>query len=393
MRLNRETLYLSLWVLTPLVSDLGSKTPFPNQIYVLYELLEVFLCALFFRNFMTVVRVQVKWLCVLLLYAVTFIAVSYYGVDFATSVEYGVFYLPMIVTLEFFVAFSVGYLFEEQITFRFLVGAAFVQMAYTFLGIQLWPYAQRYITGLSLPMAIPLFIYSGRGLWALVCLMVLFLSLKKTIVAVGILSIGLAYLLKGYAQPGVSFFSRYIKRRRFITAMLTVPVILLTIGVIFVRYAPQLSGTLARFSEPEDTARSSIALYSILLLAEHFPRGIGWFGFLSQSIGVISYDATDARGDVHLGANLHSTYMTWALEGGLPIVLIMVYLFWKLIRVTWFFLRNDPTRVLGVTLLIWLLVGMVYGTFNQWHSSGTLWALFGFAFGCSERYKARQHLA
>lgn len=390
MPLNRQSFYLLLWVLTPLLTVLASKTTYPNQIYVCYELLEVGLCALFFRQFVTLVRSQLKWLTVLLLYAVVFIIVSYYGVDFPTSVEYGVFYLPLIVVLEFFAAYSVGYLFDERRTFKYLMGAALALMAYTLLQIQLSPDADRFVSSLSLPMSIPVFIYSGQALLAFVCMIVLLLSLKKTIVVTGGVSLAIAYVLKPYVQPGRSLGKTSVTRTRLLATLLTSLLLLVASGVILAGYSAYLSGTIARFSEEEDVSRSSIALYSVVLLAQHFPQGIGWFGFLSQSIGVISYDVIDARGDLHSGANLHSSYMTWALEGGAPIVLIILYLFWKLFGVIRSFFRTKSTRVLGATLLIWLLSGMIYGAFQQWHSSGTFWGLFGFAFGCYERYRAQR---
>lgn len=383
---NRRSGYLLLWVLTPLINALGEKTPYPNQIYVCLELLQVGLAALFFGNFVTMMRAQANWLVWLLAYGVVFVVVSYYGVDFATSVLYGVQYLPLIVTLEFFLAFTIGYQYNEAVTFRYMRGMALVLLAYTLLEIVLSPDQIRFVSTLNIPMAIPLFVFAGSNLLAGLCMLVLLLSLKKTVVVVGGFSLMAAILLKRYVRPKGAGRKR-AGRVALISTIVTTVVALVGAIVILTVFSSYISATFDRFSEPEDVARSSIALYSYILLAEHFPWGIGWMGFLSQSIGVIAYDTTDARGDVHSGANLHNSYMTWALEGGVPIMLMVVVLFFSIFRVCWRFARRPETRMLSATLVIWLISGMVFGAFQQWHSSGTCWQLFGFAFGCQQRYR------
>lgn len=386
--LSKASVYLLLWVLTPLVTALGAKTSFPNQIYVGFELLQVCLCALFFRSFFRVVSAAAKWLAVVLLYAVVFIVVSYYGVDFSTSVEYGVLYLPAIVLLEFFLAFSVGYLYPYETTFRYMMKMALVLVAYTLVEIVLSPDQSRFVSTLNVPMAIPLFVFSGSNLTALLCMLVLLLSLKKTIVVVGGMSLVGSYFLRRYVREADRPRRERMSRRALISAVVGGLTALAAAGVILVYFSSYISGTFDRFSEEEDVSRASIALYSYILLAQNFPQGIGWFGFLYLSADVIPYTSTTARGDVLGGANLHSTYMTWALEGGAPILAIVLFLFISLWRAVWSFLRRHATRQLGATLLIWLLGGMILGAFQQWHSSGTFWELFGFAFGCYARYRA-----
>lgn len=389
MKIRRESPSLLLWVITPLVSLLGGLTQYPNQIYTGYEILEVCVAAILIKQFVLIVRLQLKWIALLLLYSVTFIVVSMYGVDFQTSVEYGVFYQPLLITLEFALAFTIGYAFHETRTFKYMRWFAFLLIAYTLVEIRLFPDKSRFITNLYLPMAIPLFVFSRQVIMAVVTLLVLFLSLKKTVVGCGVLSLCAAFLLRRYvaAATGDDRATRTASLNGILISLGALTVAFIGVTAIVMMFGTYISATLARFSEAEDVSRASIAAYSLILLKENFPWGIGWFGFLYMSIGVISYDVTDARGAVHAGAPLHNTFMTWALEGGLPILAIVTVLFLNLARVIRFLLGFEAASLLGATVLIWLLSGVLYGSFQQWHESGTLWELFGFAFGGYERYR------
>jgi hypothetical protein len=384
---RRISVYLLLWVLTPLVDTVAVKTWYPNQIIVGYELLQVCLGVVLFRNFAKIVVVQARWIVILLLYSGTFIVVSYYGVDFATSVENFVLYEPFLILLPFVVAFSIGYIYPEERTFRYLMAAGLVLLVETLLEMQLLPDQTRFVSTLNLPMAIPIYVFWGHTLLALICVLVLLTSLKKTMVVIGLMSFVMAFLLKGYVRRGGAPVGGSSGKRGLVATIATTLVLLVAATVILMGYSSHITGTVGRFSEAEDVSRAKITYYSLLLLAQRFPWGIGWFGFLSQSIGVIPYDTTDQRGEIHSGANLHNSYMTWALEGGAPILLIVIYLFWKLLAVIRSFLRHQQQRLLGAILLIWLLGGMIFGAFQQWHMTDTFWQLFGFGFGCYARYR------
>ena len=235
-------------------------------------------------------------------------------------------------------------------------------------------------------MVIPIYVFSGHTLLALVCVIVLLMSLQKTLLVIGMASIAMAFLLRGFVWRGRAAVRAASGRQGVAVTVATTAVLLTATTFMLMEYLSNITGTVGRFSEPEDISRAAITYYSLLLLAQHFPLGIGWVGFLSLSIGLIPYDTTDPRGEVHSGANLHNSYMTWALEGGAPILLIVLYLFWKLIGVIRSFLRRGEQRLLGATLLIWLLGGMIFGAYHQWHMTDTFWQLFGFAFGCYARY-------
>lgn len=396
MSFSGKTLFIFLWALTPLVIILASKyTQYPNQIYVLYHLFMIILAALVFRKFINIMIVQVRWLSLALLYACTFIFVSYFGADFATSVEYGVLYLPVIILLEFFVAFTIGYMYQEQRSFKYLMGVAVLLIVYTVVDILLYPEQSRYISSLNIPMAIPIFVFMGQTFLAMVAVLILFLSLKKTIVVVGLISFCLSIVFKGYMRGHTWMRNEINKalndRTVFVRKYAKRFVLIAAIVVILIGFSPYLSKMIERFLYVnEDPTRSSISDYSFELLPEYFPQGIGLGGFSFVSKDIIPYEVIDARGVARSGANLHNSYMTWVLEGGAPIILIVSIMFWCLFRIIRRFLRIPHTRVLGATLLIWLLSGMIYGAFQQWHNSGTFWGLFGFSFGCYERYRSRK---
>lgn len=394
---TRQALYIGLWAITPLVTSLAATyTDFPNQIFVIYQLLILALGAVTFPRFRVLINAQFKWLVLLSLYALTFIIVSYFGVDFSTSLSYGVLYLPLLL-LEFFLAFSVGYLFSEQRAFKYMASAAIVLMLYTMLDIYFFPDRERFVTSLNIPMAIPIFVFLGQSFLAFVCTVFLFVSIKKTVVAAGVLSLGMALGLNRFVRPRIKFIRRYYRLNTVLISCGKLVVLAVVVGAILVQYTSYISTTVGRFSESEDGSRAAIAVYSVSLLIEHFPRGIGLGGFSFLSRDVIPYETTTARGDTVIGANLHNTFMTWALEGGAPVLIIVAILFWQLFMVIYRFWKRHATRMLSATLLVWLASGVLFGMFHQWHNSGTFWVLFGFAFGCSKRYehmeKAKREIA
>lgn len=101
-------------------------------------------------------------------------------------------------------------------------------------------------------------------------------------------------------------------------------------------------------------SRAAITHYSLLLLAERFPWGLGWSGLQSQSIGVIPY-TTDQRARYTSARICTIRYMIRVLEGRPPIP---------------------------------LLDGTTFGAFQQRHMRDTFGQLFGFALGCYLRSRS-----
>ncbi len=390
MSFSGRSLYILLWALTPLISLLVYRySQYPNQLYWGYKLFLVILALLIFRDSVKIISVQLRWLGLVSLYAFSFIAVSYFGVDFTTSVQsYHVLYKPLIL-LDFFVSFVVGYKYHENQSMKYVLLTGGIILVYAIADVWITPDKTRLISGLEIPMAIPAAVIFGNTFIALVMVVFLFASMKKTVAACGLVSFGLAFFLKkvlrlrgwAYGRSLKKEILEYVAARKFLIFFLAL--------LIAVVSPPYIFSTIERFSSSYiDTTRVAITSYSFQLLYEYFPGGIGLGGFSFLSLDSIPYQITDARGVVRSGANLHSSFMTWALEGGALVLLVVTVIFLYLVKIIRRFLIFDNTKYLGAILLVWLVAGMIFGLFQQWHNTGAFWLLFGYSFGCYERYRA-----
>ena len=167
-------------------------------------------------------------------------------------------------------------------------------------------------------------------------------------------------------------------------------IIILILGASTTIAPKYIIKTIERFENAslnqDDTNRGKIALYSYQLLMEYFPFGIGLGGFSYLSSDVIPYTIMDARGNLSSGANLHNSYMTWALEGGWSIMSIVLILFVSLFKIIHLFISHNESKTLGIVILIWAFSGMFFAFFHQWHNTWSFLFLFGYTFGCSKRY-------
>ena len=391
MTFSKKALFIFLWALTPFVSLLAFRySHYPNQLYWLYKIFLAILVVFIFRDFFKIITVQIKWLALVALYAFSFIVVSYFGVDFSTSIfNYHVLYLPLIL-FDFFIAFTIGYKYHENSVFKYIVGIGIALAMYAVADIFLTPGKTRLVADLGISMAIPVSVVFGNIFLALMFVLFLFASMKKTIAACGLLSFGLAIwlnwalTLKGrvYVRSVKDTIIEYLAARKILTVS-----VILTLVALSPPYILRMIERLKYMGS--DTTRTAISDYSFDLLQEHFPYGIGLGGFSFLSMDTIPYQIIDGRGVLRTGANLHNSFMTWALEGGALVTLVMIVIFFYLLKIIRRFLLFDETKALGVVLLIWALSGMLFGLFQQWHNSGTFWLLIGYSFGCYERYRLR----
>ncbi|WP_216184244.1 O-antigen ligase [Polynucleobacter sp. MWH-HuK1] len=342
-----------------------------------------------YKDIVNIIYIQLKWLALPICYALAFILVSYWGIDFQESIKYQVLYLP-IVTIDFIVAFIIGYKFNQAVVAKYILIAGALSIFYLLIDAYLHPSLPRIgVLDLDVAMIVPLATISGATTLAFAAIFTLLASTKKTITVAAIFSLGAAFLFKARNSRG---HRNAALERRNSVASIWIRRIVGVIAIFFVMalFAEKIQTTYKRLSDPqgdEDPSRTAISTLSFELLSENFPAGIGLGGFSSISQELINYRILDARGEIVYGANLHSSYMTWALEGGLPIVVIVLSLCFFTFRAIRHLLKDEKSRVLGEVMLIWLFQGMLYGLFQQWHNSAPFWMLFGLVFGCYERSK------
>src|SRR5690606_6711377 len=88
-------------------------------------------------------------------------------------------------------------------------------------------------------------------------------------------------------------------------------------------------GTIERYLTHNDPLRVSIAEISRQLLWQSSGWGIGYMNFYAWYGMVTGYHAEGRTGAAIEGVNLHNSYMTWALEGGLPVCIVVGIMLWR----------------------------------------------------------------
>jgi O-antigen ligase len=109
-----------------------------------------------------------------------------------------------------------------------------------------------------------------------------------------------------------------------------------------------------------------------------------WFGDMYNFID------ENPKGKETVGMNLHNTFQTWALEGGLPCLCIVAMLLWKYFRI----LRrriiqsnNDLEKSYYKLFVIGMVCSLVVGLFHQIHQTPMLFILLGIVYALEDNNK------
>ncbi|HEX7754828.1 MAG TPA: hypothetical protein VF421_05785 [Niabella sp.] len=396
MRTTPRTNLPAFLAFSLVVELLAGITSIPNHINVGYNLF-IFILGILTCGFtVSDVKSYLKWLCLPAAYIITFIIVSYYGVNFAYSVKYHVLYMPFGLA-EFSSWYMVGYFFHERQSFKIFYKVA------TFFGLGSMllvlvglvdPELTRAIYGLDLPIAMPLTVLFGDIIFGGLIIIISVFSIKKTVVLCTAIGLILPLLLKksGKVNDVFGVVKHVYQRKRSILPMSkgVKTVLLVTLGAVLITvFFSYMIATITRFSANEDVVRGAIALEFLNQLFSHFPAGTGFYTFGYLTSDVIEYWTFTASGDLVNGDGvaLHNTFMHFALEGGLPIIIIVIIFYRNFFRAIRFLYRYRPAKGLAIVLISWCVISIVYGMFQQLHGTRYFLGIFGFAFGAYERYK------
>lgn len=372
---------------------IANLTFFPNQIIVVYNFF-LFSYGISLASFdFYDIKMYIKRLLLPILYVVIFIVVSYLGVNFAFSVKYHVLYLPLDL-----VNFSIWYFLG-----RFYDAKSFMSIYYrtvSIYGIAILfsamfglvdPEQTRVISGVDLSLAIPLSILYGDILFSGIIFALSLFSIKKTVVLGVLLGyIAVQFYRKKFKFNGFHYLNnvaisiKKIRKSKVISALL----LMFLAGLLIVLFSPFLIATVDRFTVNTDEVRMSIATEFINELFKHFPNGTGYYTFGYLTGDIIEYSTTTANGELLTdGVTLHNSFMHFALEGGLPILIIVFLLYRSYFKTIKFFLMWPETKYLGIIFICWFLVTIFYGLFQQYHATRYFFGIFGLAFGIYEKFK------
>lgn len=352
-----------------------SYSGLPNQIFWLYVLLfAAFATAVVLIRSKTALATAVELVSLQLLYIGAFWVVSWWELIPGTSARHLPFHSMDWLLLLAFVA--IGYRLTVAQVVDVHQRLAWLVIAYTVGQAWLTPDASRLGLGpLSMFLAVLLVAYR-RTVTASCLAMAMLASSHTTPVAAGLAGV-IVYTLAFYRGR---VLKALLAQRRLIISVTAIGLIAAAVSW------DRIQATLARLSE-QDPFRAYISENSWRMLSEHGLRGIGYMNFYAWSGIDTGYRGEGRTGAAIEGFNIHNSFMTWALEGGAIVSLVVAVLIWLTIRRA----RRISTRDarLGALLHGWFAVCFVFALFHQLHTAVQFWATIGLIWGMHARIVRR----
>ena len=136
-------------------------------------------------------------------------------------------------------------------------------------------------------------------------------------------------------------------------------------------------------AEKPDFVRWRIYDDARLLYKKNWLIGIGYMNFMPWFGNTYNYTSLNTRGKEIVGMNLHNIYQTWALEGGLPCLIIVILLLWNYFKILIKKIRlseKDFEKSYYKLLLIMMICLLVEGLFHQINQAPVFFILMGIVY-------------
>lgn len=129
----------------------------------------------------------------------------------------------------------------------------------------------------------------------------------------------------------------------------------------------------------EDYVRTSIFNEALNLYSNYWFQGMGYMNFMKWYGENIGASELSANGDL-AGMNLHNSFQTWALEGGLFLVIIVVYIMSAYIKRGIYKIKFSQDRLeknFHIVGLVNILSFAIFASFHQLHQTFIFFILLG----------------
>jgi hypothetical protein len=343
----------------------------PNQVFWAYALLVAAFSATTAIRSKTAVLACSKLVALHWLYLLAFVIVSSWELIPGTTARH----LPFI-SLDWALAllgFVVGYRLRSSQLVRVLVILAWLVVAYTIGQWIFTPGVTRFGYGpLSMLLLVVLVAYD-RVLTTVLLGLAMAGANHVTPLAAGVAGVSFYFIVRYRGNV----LRAVVEKRRFLFVALFLP-----LAMAFA--LERVLGTFNRFRTlGDDTVREYIVHHSVAMIRESGLMGIGYMNFYAWSGLDTGYRGEARTGSDILGFNLHNSYMTWALEGGVlvtAVVLVLLLLTVKRLNVIY---GSDGN--LGAVLYSWLVVFGIFAMFHQLHMSIQFWTVIGLIWGVHAR--------
>lgn len=351
---------------------------YPNQIFWLYSLAFFFYSSSFLTS-KPLLAEAIKLVLVHWLYILAFYIVSFWELIPGTTMRHLPFQsLDWLILVSFFV---VGYYSPLKKYIDINIALGYIIIAYTIVQITIFPDLTRFGYGVQSMLLLPLFFAYRKYVIANLLLISMLASNHLTPLVSGVFGV-LTFTMIMHKGNFIKLILKNIKLAMpiFISALIFVPILW-----------DQISSTINRISisgvslSGDDWVREYIILNSIELLKQTTLMGIGYMNFYAFSGHDTEYSFEERTGAIVEGFNLHNSFMTWGLEGGILVILAIILLgYLTIIRIKAIY---NLDKCYGAYLFSVLSCFFIFGIAHQLHMAIQFWIYIGFIWGYSYRIR------
>lgn len=225
------------------------------------------------------------------------------------------------------------------------------------------------------------------------CLIMLVISMSRTPLFVGIIGI-------------VMMLFTIVDRPKVCYKMILSYIFILFIAIMSLLYIPTLRQyaikTVGRFlsndiiiggelisSEPPDVLRWRIYDDAWNLYRSNWLLGIGYMNFQQWFGETYNYSVVNSRDKEVFGVNLHNTYQTWLLEGGILcilIVLVIMFRYFKILIHNIKYCTNPYDKSCYKLYVVVMICLIITGLFHQIHQTPVFYSVLGTVFALDKRH-------
>lgn len=402
MKVARYT-FVALWIGWHLAFWLGTTyTDYSNQINWLFAFgLLAFGClvvpassplALLLYEHASKVRGLLTLWGLIALYLIAFYAVSLWELFPGTTVVWGKFELVHFAVAAVF--YMLGRAFDERsiLVALHVLGVVIVAATVIQLGLD-HEENRRYGYGWQLMLCLPASVLLRKYWFVAAAFLVMLASRHKAALACAALSVGITFVFASLPKERVTSIAYLTRASAAVVAVLgSVLLLLVYPDKATEAFAPAIERFLDEDAglevfgveirgEGPDPARELVTARSVELLRESLPQGMGYMNFatlIGDETGALS---TLVGGREFYGINLHNSYMTWVLEGGVLVSCVVLLLFWRTwARISWL-RRNPATYNFGILFIAWAAACLLLAGFHQLHAIMQFWGTLGLIYG------------
>jgi hypothetical protein len=400
--------FLYFWIASTLVSFFASTySEFPNQIHWAYNASVFGMALVLLANRTFTLSGMREMLSLIFFYFSAFYVVSFWELFPGTTIEHGKFELINIIIA--ICGFIVGRNYEQRDMMMAYTYLAFVILLITALQLALDEEQIRYGYGIQLMLCLPAALLLKKYLLISCGLVFMLASHHKTPLVATVLVLTIVYLCSRNGKDNISVpsfedeaSSKKLKQEPYLDASMAILSVIIGL-VIFAINFDEILLTVARFlpegsfnilgvtveAEEVDASREYLVLNTVLLLPDYFIQGMGYMNFYVWSGPDTGVYLSRLDREV-AGTNIHNSYMTWALEGGILVMSVVVLMVYRTARQIWRILTSKSSRAVGLLLLSSFTALMFTAAFHQVHSTMQFWASIGLIFGYAEQLPKRR---